>query len=57
MAGLLKKPLGMKVGVSPGDIMLDENPAPQKIGGTAPNFWPMSVLAKQLPISVTAEHL
>ena len=25
--------------------------------GTAPNFWPMSVVAMRLPISATAEHL
>jgi len=25
--------------------------------GTAPNFWPMSIVAKRSPISATAEHL
>jgi len=41
-------PLGMEVGLGPGHIVLDGNPArpPQK-GGTAPNFRPMLV-AKRL---------
>jgi len=30
----------MEVGLGPGDIVLDGDPAPQK-GGTAPNFRPM----------------
>jgi len=34
------------------------NPAPPKGGGgTAPNFLPMSIVAKRSPISATAEHL
>ena len=37
---------------------LDGDPAPPpKERGTAPNFLPMSVVAKGLPISATAEHL
>jgi len=46
------------VGLGPGDIVLDEDPAPpfQK-GHSPPNFWPMSVVAKRSPISATAEHL
>jgi len=47
-------PLGTEVGLGPGDIVLDRDPAPQ---GTAPNFWPMSIVAKRSPISATAEHL
>jgi len=30
---------------------------PQKRGTAPPSFWPMSILAKQSPISATAEHL
>jgi len=42
-------PLGREVGLDPNDIVLDEDPAPppQK-GGTAPNFRPMSIVAKRL---------
>jgi len=32
-AGCIKMPLGMEVGVSPGDFVLDGDPAPQKEGG------------------------
>jgi len=49
MAGWIKMPLGMKVGLGPGDFVLDEHPAapPQK-GGKAPNFRPMTGMAKRL---------
>ena len=40
-AGWIKMPLGMDVGLSPGHIVLDRDPAPR-------NFWPMSVVAKRL---------
>jgi len=40
----------------PGYIVLDGDPAPQK-RGTAPNFRPMSIVAKRSPISATAELL
>ena len=40
-------PLGTEVGLGPGHIVLDGDPAPPK-KGTAPNFWPMSVVAKWL---------
>jgi len=43
--------LGMQVGLSPGDFVLDGNPAPppKKKGGTvAPNFRPMSIVVKWL---------
>jgi len=42
-------PLGVKVGLGPGDIVLDGEPAPapQK-GGTARQFRPMSIVAKRL---------
>ena len=36
-AGWIKMKLGMEVGLSPGHIVLDSNPAPPK-RGTAPNF-------------------
>jgi len=49
-----------EVGLSPGDIMLHGDPgypAPTHRKGTAarPTFWPMSIVAKWSPISVTAE--
>jgi len=44
-----------EVGLGPGHIVLDGDPAAAK--GTAPNFRPMSIVAKRSPISVTAEHL
>ena len=34
--------------LGPGHIVLDGNPAPLLQRGTAPNFWPMSVVAKRL---------
>ena len=39
MAGWIKMPLGMDVGLGPGDFVLDGDPAPppQKAGGT-PQF-------------------
>jgi len=39
----------------PGDIVLDEVQLPQK--GHAPNFWPMSIIAKLSLISAAAELL
>ena len=48
----------MEIVLGPGDIVLDGDPAPPpKKRGTAPNFWPMSVVTKWLPNSATAEHL
>jgi len=42
-------PLGMEVGLGSGDIVLDGDPAPLKIRGTAaPNFRPMSIVSKGL---------
>jgi len=40
-------PLGMEGGLGPGDFVLDGDPPTQK-RGTAPNFWPMSIVAKGL---------
>jgi len=48
-AGWIKIPLGMEVGLGPGDIVLDGDPAPPEKGGTAPNFRPMSIVAKRRP--------
>jgi len=44
MAGWIKMPLGMEVGLGPGDFVLDGDPSspPQK-GDRAPNFRPMSM--------------
>jgi len=50
--------LGMQVGL--GHIVLDSDlapPPPQKRSGTAPDFRPMSIVAKRSPISATAELL
>jgi len=49
----------MKVGLGLGHIVLDRDLAsPAQIKGTAaPTFWPMSIVAKWLPISATAELL
>jgi len=42
--------LGMEVGLSPGDFVLDGNPAPPSTkGGQSPqNFRPMFIVAKRL---------
>jgi len=51
-------PLGREVGLGPDDIVLDGDPTPPpKKRGTAPSFWPISIVAKWSPISATAEHL
>jgi len=43
-AGCIKMPLGMEVGLSPGDFVLDGDPAPYpKRGGAPPNFLPTSM--------------
>jgi len=43
-------PLGREVGLGPGDIVLDGNPAPRPKRGTQqpPTFRPMSIVAKGL---------
>ena len=48
-AGWIKMVLGIEVGLSPGDFVLDGNPAPlfPKRGPQPPNVWPM-VVAKRL---------
>jgi len=63
-AGWINMPLDMEVGLGPGDFVLDGNPVPPPKEGTAspkrvtpPNFRPMFVVAKRLPISATADLL
>ena len=41
-------PLGTEVGLGTGDFVLDGDTAPPKKRGLAPNFWLMSIVAKQL---------
>ena len=40
--------LGVQVGLGPGHIVLDGHPASPPQRGTAPNFRPMFIAAKQL---------
>jgi len=45
----IKVKLGMEVGLGPGHMVLDGDPAPPPPKGhSPPNFWPMSVVAKHL---------
>jgi len=62
MVGWIKMPLGTEVGLGSGDIVLDGDPAPptEKLHSSPPLFIPclfrrMSIVAKRLPISATAE--
>ena len=50
MAGWIKLPLGMEVGLGPGDIVLDGDPAPPK-RAQPPIFGPCSTVAKWLDAS------
>jgi len=44
-----KMPLGMEVGLGPGDFVFDGTQLPpEKRAHPPPNFWPMSILAKRL---------
>jgi len=47
-AGWIKMPLGREVGLDPGNIVLDGWFRSPLKRGTAPNFWPMSIVAKRL---------
>jgi len=49
-AGWIKMALGIFVGLSPSDFVLDVDPAPSQNGGGAPvpNFRPISTVAKRL---------
>jgi len=57
MVGWIKTPLGTEVGLDPGHVVLDGDPALPPERGTAapPTFRPMSIVAKRSPISATAE--
>jgi len=45
-------PLGTEVGLGPGHIVLDGDPAPpHQKGGKPPNFRPVSIVAKRLDAS------
>jgi len=46
--GRIKMKLGTQVGLGPGHIVLDSDPAPPPQRGIAPNFRPISVAAKWL---------
>jgi len=47
--GWIKIKLGLRVGLGPGHIVLNGDPAPpSKKGGRVPHFWPMSIVAKRL---------
>ena len=48
-AGWIKMPLGTEVGLGPGDVVLDGGQLPLK--GTAPDFRPVSIVAKRLDAS------
>jgi len=48
MAAWIKMPLGMEVGLGPGDFLLDGNPAPLPKKGTEPKFSAMFIVAKWL---------
>ena len=52
-AGWIKMILGVEVGLSPGDFVLDEDPAPlpKRGGAPFPNFRPISIVAKRLDAS------
>jgi len=47
-AGCTRIRFGTEVGLSPGDIVLDGDPAPPPLKVTAPNFRLMSVVAQRL---------
>ena len=52
MVGQIKMKLHTQVDLIPGHIALDGNPAPPPRKGTAPNFRPISVVAKWLDGSI-----
>jgi len=49
-------PLGTKVGLGQGQIVLDGDPALPTTRGI-PNFRPMSIMAIRSPIMAAADHL
>jgi len=53
-----RMPLGTKVGLDPGHIVLHGPSAPPKKRGAQPrSFRPLSIVAERSPISATAKHL
>jgi len=46
--GWINMKLGVMVGLGPGHIVFDGDPSSPIKGTQLPNFWPMSVVAKQL---------
>jgi len=50
-------PLGKKVGVGPGHIVLDGDPVGTQPPQQPPTFRPMSIVAKRSPIWAAAELL
>ena len=61
--GWIRIPLGTEVGLGPGDVVLDGDPAPSRKCMRQPPlfgpclFRPMSIVAKRSPVSATAELL
>jgi len=51
-AGWIKMPVGKNVGLGPGYIVLDGDPAPSHKKGTTPSFSSMSVVAKRMYVSL-----
>jgi len=47
----MKLVLGIEVGLSPGDFVLDGDLAPKRGGSPLPNFWSISIVAKRLDAS------
>jgi len=47
MTEWIKMPLGREVDLGPGNIVLDEEPAPAKKGHSTPTFRPMSIVRGQ----------
>ena len=55
-AGWIKMPLGSEVGLGPGHIVLDGDPAAHGKGHISPFYFrPMSIAAKRSPISATVQ--
>jgi len=50
-AGWIKMPLDAEVGLGPGDIVLDGDPAASPKGAETPNFRPTFVVDKWLELS------
>jgi len=58
MAAWTKMPLGMELGQSPGDFVLDGDPALPSPKRGLPNFRPISIVAKRLHASQSSQcHL